>query len=151
MNRIGRIVVIIAIIIAGRQWVLPWAKKEFGGSKASTTGTSGTAGTASSAGPCARAAEAASEEWGRGLARFVNPPYDLTAWSSFRNDVEARIATAEGICTCSEPPCDTVRGAMTDLRSLVADLDTSIRNGSSPPGDVVQRQESIDNRIADAK
>jgi hypothetical protein len=36
---------------------------------------------------------------------------------------------------------------MHELRSLISDMDTSIRNGSPPPSDAVQRQESIDRQI----
>ena len=98
---------------------------------------------------CAQTARRASEEWGSGVGRFVNPPYDLDAWSSFRSGVEKRISDAESECTCAEEKCRKVRDAMHDLRSLVSDLDASIRNGSAPPDDAVQRQESIDNRIND--
>jgi hypothetical protein len=40
---------------------------------------------------------------------------------------------------------------MSDLRTLVSECDTAIRNGSPPPSDMVQRQEAIDNAIAAAK
>jgi hypothetical protein len=39
---------------------------------------------------------------------------------------------------------------MSDLRGLVSELDTAIRNGSSPPDNAVQRQESIDTTIETA-
>ena len=39
---------------------------------------------------------------------------------------------------------------MRDLRALVSDLDTAVRNGSPPPSDAVQRQESIDRQIDEA-
>jgi hypothetical protein len=97
---------------------------------------------------CAQTARQASEEWGSGIGRFVNPPYDLDAWSSFRSGVEKRIGEAESECNCAEQGCREVRDAMRDLRALVSDLDTSIRNGSAPPEDLVQRQERIDDRIS---
>lgn len=102
---------------------------------------------ASAGGSCIGDAEAASETWGSGIGRFANPPYDLEAWSSFRSGVEAKIAAAETACSCAAESCVTVRGAMRDLRGLVADLDSSIRGGSAPPGDVVQRQEAIDHAL----
>ena len=39
---------------------------------------------------------------------------------------------------------------MRDLRSLLSDLDSAIRNGSAPPSDLVQRQEAIDKQIDEA-
>ena len=92
---------------------------------------------------CAGAAERASETWGSGLHRFANPPYDIAAWSDFRANVEAQISEAE--------KCESVRGPMRDLRALVDECDTAIRNGSPPPSDFVQRQEAIDNAIAAAR
>ena len=39
---------------------------------------------------------------------------------------------------------------MRDLRSLVAEMDSSLRGGLPPPSDLVQRQEAIDNAISSA-
>jgi hypothetical protein len=39
---------------------------------------------------------------------------------------------------------------MRDLRSLLSDLDSSIRNGSPPPSDLAQRQEAVDKQIDEA-
>lgn len=146
MNRIIKVVILVVVIVAAKRFVWPWLQQEFAGTKsAAVTSTSGDGG-------CARAAESASNVWGSGLARFVNPPYDLGDWSSFRGNVETQIASAEQICiTCTGEKCADVRSALTDLRSLVRDLDNSIRTGAAPPGDIVQRQESIDRRIADAR
>jgi hypothetical protein len=36
---------------------------------------------------------------------------------------------------------------MSDLLNLVGEFDSSIRNGSSPPDNAVQRQEAIDTKI----
>lgn len=106
---------------------------------------------ADSGGSCGVAAARASERWGSGLSRFVNPPYDLNAWSSFRTDVDSAIADAESDCDCAGPSCEKGRAALRDLRALVSDFDAAIRNGSEPPADAVQRQESIDNRINEAR
>ena len=140
---IGRIlkwamIALVAFIV----WktVIPWVKRQTGSSSSS-----------SSAGPsdhgCPQMAARASEAWGSGLGRFINPPYDVAAWSTFRGDVDARISAAESQCSCQEESCQRVRGALTDLRGLVGQFDTAIRNGAAPPDDAVQRQESIDNRI----
>ena len=110
--------------------------------------------TASSGNPaanCAASAARASEVWGSGLRQYINPPYDIAAWSGFKSGVEGSIATAESDCSCSSDGCAKGRQAMRDLRSLVSDLDTAIRNGSSPPLDAVQRQEAIDNLIDEAR
>jgi hypothetical protein len=95
-------------------------------------------------------AERASESWGSGIAQFANPPYDLAAWSTYRSGVESKIAAAEAKCTCANESCAKVREAMRDLRGLVADMDGSMRNGSSP-GNIVQRQEAVDDRINEGR
>ena len=40
---------------------------------------------------------------------------------------------------------------MSDLRSLVSEMDSSLRSGSPPPSDLVQRQEAIDNAVNTAR
>ena len=140
MDRIVKLVVVAAIVFVAWKYVVPWVKKQGGGGETVVAG-----GGAS----CVRSAERASEAWGSGLSRFVNPPYDAGAWSSFRGDVESKINAAEADCDCQVDSCGKAREAMRDLRSLVSDLDSTIRNGSSA-SDFVQRQEAIDNRINEA-
>jgi hypothetical protein len=146
LGRLIKWVVIIAIAIFAVRVAVPWIKRQNLGGQGTSISSASAAGDDS----CAGEAERASETWGSGLAQFVNPPYDLDAWSNFRARVDSQISTAESKCNCARESCNTVRGALTDLRSLVADLDNSIRTGSSPGG-IVQRQESIDNRIAEAR
>lgn len=136
-----RIIVVIAIAYVAWKYVVPWVKQQ-GGRGAETTAMSG-------AGSCVRSAERAAETWGSGLRSFVNPPHDLDAWSTFRGTVESGINAAEADCDCAGESCEKARGAMRDLRSLVNDLDSTIRNGSDA-SDFVQRQERIDNAIHDA-
>lgn len=100
---------------------------------------------------CVSSAQRASNAWGDGLGRFVNPPYDLDSWTGFKGSVESKISNAESECSCAAESCQRVRTAMRDLRGLVGDLDNAIRSGSPPPGDAVQRQEAIDNTIDEAQ
>lgn len=142
--RFVKLAVVVAILFFAWKVVLP----RITGNSPSTSSPTRASGAGDS---CIGDAEAASETWGSGLARFANPPYDVGAWSSFRNDVEAKIAKAENECSCAAESCITARGAMRDLHGLVSELDASIRNGSAPPGDVVQRQEAIDSAIGSAR
>ena len=140
-NIIKWIVILVAIYFV---WSvgLPWIQKQK--PSASTTGSD----TDSS---CVSFAARASETWGGGIGRFVNPPYDTMAWDTFRGNVEGRIRTAESSCACSTSSCDKAREAMRDLRAVVSDVDAALRSNSGPPSDIVQRQESIDNRINEAR
>jgi hypothetical protein len=61
MNRLVRIVVILAIVFFVSKHVVRMIKKRSGNDS------------------CVRGAERASEKWGNGLRQFVNPPYDLNA------------------------------------------------------------------------
>lgn len=143
-GRLFKWLVIGAIVFFAWKYVVPWVKaQKLGGEPVSISGGKGDDS-------CAAAAEKASETWGSGLGRFVNPPYDLAAWSSFRGNVDSQIAAAESKCGCATESCGKVRSAMSDLRGLVSDMDGAIRGGSSPDS-IVQRQESIDNRINEAR
>ncbi len=114
-----------------------------------TTTTAAPAGFVSNS--CGGAADKASSAWGSGIGRFTNPPYDLDAWSVFRSDVETKIANAQGQCACVFESCTKTQSALQDLRGLINDLDSSIRNGTPPPGDIVQRQEAIDRQLDEAR
>ena len=139
-------IIILAVVYAIWKYGIPWIKNE-----ANSMGRSSNLSSASGNSPCVSAAENASSTWGGGIGRYVNPPYDLNAWSSFKGNVDGKISNAESECSCSEESCRTARAAMSDLRGLVADLDSAIRGGASPGQDIVQRQEAIDNKINDAR
>src|ERR1051326_7692299 len=142
MNRIIKLIIVIAILYFVWKVGLPWLQRQQSGRTATTS--------ASAQSGCPAAAARASETWGSGLHQFVNPPYDISAWSSFHDSVESKISAAEGECSCSDQSCDKARAAMRDLRSLLSDLDTAIRNGSAPPSDLAQRREAIDKQIDEA-
>ena len=136
-------VVILVLIYLVWTVGLPWIQKQKGPAPSSSQSNSD--------GSCVNFAERASETWGGGIGRFVNPPYDTMAWDSFRGNVESRIRSAESACDCSTSSCDRARDAMRDLRAVVNDVDEAMRSNSSLPSDIVQRQESIDNRINEAR
>ena len=142
VNRIIKLIIVVAVVYFIWKVGLPWVQRQ-GSGGSSTTHASATSG-------CPAAAARASETWGGGLHTFVNPPYDLNAWSSFHDSVESKISAAESECSCSSQSCEKARSAMRDLRSLLSDLDSAIRGGTAPPGDLVQRQEAIDKQIDEA-
>ena len=143
MGRIIQVLVVVAILFLAWKYVVPWVKKQGSG------GAESSASSATGGGSCVQSAERASETWGGGLRQFVNPPYDLNAWSEFRGRVDSSINAAEADCDCADESCRKARAAMRDLRALVSDLDSTIRNGSDA-SDFVQRQERIDNAINEA-
>ena len=106
---------------------------------------------ASASQECAAAAGAAGDAWGSGVGRFANPPYDTAAWDEFRSRIEKQARQAQEKCLCGDAACNTAKGAMSDLRSLVNEMDAALRSGSPPPSDLVQRQEAIDNAINAAR
>lgn len=143
MDRIVKLLVVVAIVFVAWKYGLPWIQKQ-----TSKTGTD-SAASSSPAVACVDRASQTSEKWGSGLHQFANPPYDLNAWASFRSDVESSINAAEAECDCAGEACEKTRGALRDLRSLVGDVDSTIRKGSDA-SDLVQRQERIDNAINNA-
>jgi hypothetical protein len=144
MKGLIKLAVVVAVVLLIWKKGVPWWEARRGGDAAKST-------EAAAGDSCVELAEKASETWGSGLARFVNPPYDLGAWGEFRSRTDAAIARAESNCRCDQESCRKVQEAMRELRSLVSDLDGSIRGGTSPPDNVVQRQEQIDNTINAAR
>jgi hypothetical protein len=145
---IGRLVkwaAILALVLVVVKVVVPWVREQGAGTLGRAGGAPSGEGDA-----CTAAAQRASETWGRSLRQFVNPPYDPSAWGSFRGDVDSQIRTAERACACMELSCKKTQAAMRTLRDLVSEMDTAIRNGSAPPADLVQRQESVDSQIDEA-
>jgi len=149
LSRLFKWVVVLVVILAIWKYVIPWVKSE-----ANSIGSGSAASAASASGgntSCISAADRASSAWGGGIGRFVNPPYNMEAWSNFKSDIDSKITAAESECACSDDSCRKVKSAMSDLRSLVSDLDNAIRGGTSPGQDIVQRQEQIDRQIDDAR
>src|SRR5688572_9112362 len=122
IGRAVKWIVILGIVYFALTVGLPWIKNQ--GSSSSTGSTDNN---------CVRSADQASNTWGGGLARFVNPPYDTMAWGSFRGSVESKMRSAEVACDCSENTCEKARAAMSELRNVVTDVDNAIRSGSSLP------------------
>ncbi|HUR79561.1 MAG TPA: hypothetical protein VM733_02260 [Thermoanaerobaculia bacterium] len=141
-GRIVKLLVVVAVVFVIWKYVVPMVKNP--SSRSETTTGSGVGHS------CTQSAGRAAEEWAGGFARFANPPYDSMAWSTFRGRVESKIGVAERDCGCVEKSCEKSREALRDLRSLVSDFESTIRNGSDA-SDFVQRQESIDNRIEEAR
>ena len=137
-GRLIKLIVIVALVFLAWKYAMPWAKKQMHGSATASS---------SAQSSCTTAAQHASESWGSGLHRFANPPYDIAAWSSFRSDVDTQIGAAESACSGAQESCEKARSAMSELRGLVSEFDTAIRNGSPPPDAAVQRQEGIDAKI----
>lgn len=135
------IILIIIVVVAWYAWT------RYGKGHTDTVATAG----ASASQSCVSAASAASETWGSGVGHFANPPYDTGSWDDFRNRVETQARRAEENCLCGDAACTKAKAAMSDLRSLVAEMDTSLRSGSPPPSDLVQRQEAIDNAVNSAR
>src|SRR5438094_1482181 len=125
MRKLIKLVVVVIVVYLLWTKGRPWWNEHYGRRAASST-------TATAGGSCIELAEHASEVWGSGIGRFANPPYDLGAWGEFRSRVDAGIAHAESMCNCNEDSCTKSKQAMNDLRTLVSELDGSIRNGTPP-------------------
>jgi hypothetical protein len=145
LSRIAKWLVILVIAFLAWKYLSPKFLKPSN----STPGSAEPGGFVNSS--CIGAAEKASQAWGSGVGKFVNPPYDMDAWSVFRSDVDTKIANAEGQCACIAESCHKVQSAMHELSSLVSDLDGSLRGGTPPPDGIVQRQESIDRQLDEAR
>lgn len=139
-----KLVIVAAVLFVLWKEVLPKISTHTSPATQTNTGTS--AGT-----NCVFEARGASDYWSGTLPRFANPPYDMQAWDDFKSHLDARINRAQEKCSCAEESCKLGREAIDDLKTLAGEMDSAIRNGSSPPSDLVQRQERIDNAINSAQ
>ncbi len=137
--------ILVAVVVLAVIWKkgIPWWQEHRSQATTSSTATADDS--------CVSAGERASEVWGSGLRNFVNPPYDMAAWDEFHSRTEQAISAAERKCSCNADSCMSVKSAMSELRSLVSEMDSSIRNTSPPPAGIVQRQEQIDNALTSAR
>jgi hypothetical protein len=145
-NPLVKLIILAVVVYAGYKYGLPWAKEKnlipSGGSKTSQ---------ASKNEGCLGLALNAGDVWSGGIARFMNPPVDASAWSSFRSDVNGAISSARNGCGCPEESCRKAKEAMSDLSSLVNDMDAAVRSGGPPTVDVVRAQERIDSLLDEAR
>src|SRR5258708_34191974 len=134
-SKLVKWVIVLAIVFVGWKYGLPWIK-------AKTSGSS--SGTASSDNSCISIADRASEVWGSGIGKFVNPPYDLDAWSSLSASVNSSIVATSTACGCPAESCSKVQSAMKDLHTLVSDMAPAIASGKPPAGSSAHPQSAID-------
>ena len=146
LGKLLKWVVILVLLFIGWKALAPRVKA-FRGAK--STATSGTAARGDDS--CVGRATSASSAWSNGLGRFAGPPYDVEAWSSFARDVKQHISEAEAACNCESESCIKARGAMSEMRTLVSEVDSAVRGGSPVSSDLVRRQEAIDTAIDDAR
>lgn len=143
MSKLVKLVIVAAVVFVAWKYGLPWIQGKTSGGSAATH--------ASTDNSCISIADRASEAWGAGIGKFVNPPYDLDAWSSLSASVNSSIVATSTACGCAEESCTKVQSAMRDLKSLVSDMDSAIRSGQPPAGDIVQRQSAIDAQLDSAR
>lgn len=144
MSKLLKVIILLVVVIAIWKFVLPNITK----SPAAPVHRR-SAMTQASGNDCVDFASHASEVWGGGIGRFANNP-DQEEWRRFSSEVNDAIREAEEECTCPSASCSNVRYAMSDLRKLVSDFDRSVREGTPPPDDAVQRQEKIDDTVMEA-
>ena len=143
MSRLIQIVVILALLFFAWKWFKDNQAKP--GELAKSSGRA-------SGSQCSPYADSAANAWSRGISKFTSgPPYDMTAWDSFRGDVESRISEADSHCGCALDSCARAREAMSGLRGMVGNVDGMIRNNSAPPSDIVSRQEDLDRLVEQAR
>src|SRR5688500_19834634 len=99
IGKLVKWVVILALLVFGWKALAPRIKGRL------NTKSAATSVDARADDSCVGRATAASNAWSNGLARFVNPPYDIEAWSSFKSDVDQRISETDSACTCERDSC----------------------------------------------
>lgn len=125
---------------------VPWFKENFRRSPAQqTSGQPSFFGSS-----CVASGQRVSESFGSRLGGFVNAA-DLSAWTEFRTGIESQLAEAQASCGCSLESCSKTREALSELRSVVGQLDSAIRGASSPGSGLVLQQEKIDHLLEEAK
>lgn len=132
-SRILKILIVLGVVFVGWHW---WATQRRAPAPTAADRTSPAVN-------CQFEARSANDYFGSRIGSFTNPPYDMQAWDQFKSEVDSRISRAESKCNCSDPQCTRATEAMNELRSMAGELDSAIRSGGSPPTDLVQRQERV--------
>lgn len=136
-SRVLRILIVMGVVFVAWKW---WTTQHRAPATAPADRTSPAVN-------CQFEARAANDYFGSRIGGFTNPPYDMQAWDQFKSGTESRISRAESKCSCSDPPCTRANEAMSELRTMLGELDSAIRSGGSPPTDLVQRQERINQAL----
>lgn len=100
---------------------------------------------------CVTLATDASRSFAGGLGRFIDPPVDTGAWMRFAGQVQARRRQASDACGCSDEACAPAREAMTQLESLLQDLDGVVRGSTDAFFNPATRQQRIDELLDQAR
>lgn len=145
-NPLVKLIILAVVVFAVYKYGLPWAKEK----NLIPSGESKVAQASKNEG-CLGLALNAGDAWSGGVARFMNPPVDASAWSSFRSNVDGAISSARNGCGCPEESCRKAKEAMSELRSLVSNMDAAVRSGGPPTIDVVRAQEKIDGLLDEAR
>ncbi len=144
-NSLVKVIVIAVIAFGAYKYGWPWLQAQ---------GSFGLGSKSVAAGPdadCVVTADSAVSYWSGGVLQFMNPPIDQGSWGSFRSDVERSISEAQSSCSgCSSEACDTALDAVSQLSSLLSDMDSAARSGGAPRADLVRSQERLDSTIAEA-
>jgi len=144
--KVVKVLAVLAIVFVAWKYGVPWVKNLGKGPATNDAATLNVGG-----GACVAAAEKANDSFGNGIGKFVNPPYDISAWETFRAEVGRNADAADVACSSPTDSCRKARDAMRDLRSLMSDLDTAIRNNAPPSSDIVQRQGAVSEQVDKAK
>jgi len=143
--KVVRIVAVLLVVFVAWKYGVPWLKN-LGKAPATDAATINVGG-----GSCVAAAEKANDSFGNGIGHFANPPYDVSAWETFRAEVTGNADAADAACSSPTDSCRKARDAMRDLRSLMSDLDSAIRSGAPPSSDIVQRQGAVSEQVDKAR
>lgn len=145
-NPLVKLVILAVVVYAGYKFGLPWAKE-----KNLLPGSGSASARAERDAGCLGLAESAGAMWAEGFGRFMNPPVDAAAWGEFRSEVEGAISRAKSGCGCDDESCGKAKEAMSELSSLVRDVDAGVRSGGPPSSDIVRAQERVDTLLDEAR
>jgi hypothetical protein len=148
LARVVRLAIVVALLYFAFTEGLPWLRQQFGkGEKPSAAAgrDSGEDGTV-----CVQVASRASEALGAEIPRFARPPVDLDAWGQARIRVEDRVYEAERQCGCGLESCRQASQALSELRSLISQLDSGFRGSDMPPNPARQ-QGRVDELLNEAR
>ena len=146
MGRIIKLIVVAAVIYFALSYAVPWIKGLAGAPLRSGGGNTDTG-----AGRCIDLASRASSAFGEEVRLFSSPPVDVNAWGASVTRIQLKVADAESACYCSSPACPKAREALSELRSLVSQMDGFVRGDATGMSNPASYAERVDQLLDEAR
>ena len=144
MSRIVRLVVLVVLAFVAYDYGWPWLQgvlaDQGGESRSLEGGMSDDGGEVEN---CLELATAANDEFASRVGQFIGRQGDTGDWMQFAGGVQNRIGSAQSACGCIGEGCVLASRAMSELETLVQEVDGAVRGATEGAANAANRQEKV--------